>query len=66
VYPREIEELLYLHPAIAAAQVVGVPDARMGEELMAWVIAREGMSLTEDTVRDFCRDGSHTSRSRVT
>jgi fatty-acyl-CoA synthase len=56
VYPREIEELLYLHPAIAAAQVVGVPDARMGEELMAWVIAREGMSLTEDAVRDFCRE----------
>jgi fatty-acyl-CoA synthase len=56
VYPREIEEVLYLHPAIAAAQVVGVPDARMGEELMAWVIARDGMSLTEHEVRAFCRE----------
>jgi fatty-acyl-CoA synthase len=56
VYPREIEEVLYLHPAIAAAQVVGVPDARMGEELMAWVIARDGMSLSEHEVRAFCRE----------
>jgi fatty-acyl-CoA synthase len=56
VYPREIEELLFLHPAIAAAQIVGVPDAKMGEELMAWVIVREGKILTEDAVRDFCRE----------
>jgi fatty-acyl-CoA synthase len=56
VYPREIEEVLYLHPAVAAAQVVGVPDARMGEELMAWVIARDGMSLSEHEVRAFCRE----------
>jgi fatty-acyl-CoA synthase len=55
IYPRELEELLYQHPAIAAAQVVGVPDARMGEELMVWVIVREGMSVTDDDVRDFCR-----------
>ncbi len=55
VYPREIEEVLYLHPAIAAAQVVGVPDARMGEEAMAFIIPREGMTVTEDEVRDFCR-----------
>jgi fatty-acyl-CoA synthase len=56
VYPREIEEVLYLHPAIAAAQVVGVPDERMGEELMVWVVAREGMSLDEENVRRFCRE----------
>ena len=55
IYPRELEELLYQHPAIAAAQVVGVPDARMGEELMVWVIVRDGMSVTDDDVRDFCR-----------
>jgi fatty-acyl-CoA synthase len=56
VYPREIEEFLYTHPEIADVQVIGVPDERYGEELMAWVVVREGASLTEDGVRDFCRD----------
>jgi fatty-acyl-CoA synthase len=55
VYPREIEEVLFRHPAIASAQVVGVPDGRMGEEVMAWVILREGMSLDADELRRFCR-----------
>jgi fatty-acyl-CoA synthase len=55
VYPREIEEFLYTHEDIADVQVVGVPDVRYGEELCAWVIARPGASLDEDTVRDYCR-----------
>jgi len=55
VYPREIEEFLYTHPQIADVQVIGVPDERYGEELMAWVIPRPGETLTEDDVRDFCR-----------
>jgi fatty-acyl-CoA synthase len=55
VYPREIEEFLYTHPQIADVQVIGVPDERYGEELMAWVIPREGASLTEQELRDFCR-----------
>jgi len=55
LYPREIEEVLFQHPAIASAQVVGVPDVRMGEELMAWVVRRADDDLTEDDVRDFCR-----------
>jgi fatty-acyl-CoA synthase len=55
VYPREIEEFLYRHPAIADAQVVGVPDARYGEELCAWVVLREGASLSEEELREFCR-----------
>jgi fatty-acyl-CoA synthase len=55
VYPREVEEFLYAHPDIADVQVIGVPDERYGEELMAWVIPREGASLDEDAVRDFCR-----------
>jgi fatty-acyl-CoA synthase len=55
VYPREIEEFLYTHPQIADVQVVGVPDERYGEELMAWVILRPGGSLTEDEVREFCK-----------
>jgi fatty-acyl-CoA synthase len=55
VYPREIEEFLYTHPDVADVQVVGVPDARYGEEIMAWVRPREGAALSEDGVRDFCR-----------
>jgi fatty-acyl-CoA synthase len=55
VYPREIEEFLYSHPQIADVQVIGVPDERYGEELMAWVVPRPGAALTEEEVRDFCR-----------
>jgi fatty-acyl-CoA synthase len=55
VYPREVEEFLYTHPDIGDVQVIGVPDDRYGEELMAWVIPREGASLDEDAVREFCR-----------
>jgi fatty-acyl-CoA synthase len=55
VYPREIEEFLYTHEAIADVQVIGVPDAKYGEELCAWVIARAGVELDEDAVRDYCR-----------
>jgi fatty-acyl-CoA synthase len=55
VYPREIEEFLYTHPEIADVQVIGVPDERYGEELMAWVILRPGATLDQQEVRDFCR-----------
>jgi fatty-acyl-CoA synthase len=55
VYPRELEEFLYGHPAVQDVQVIGVPDARYGEELMAWVVRREGASATEEELRDFCR-----------
>lgn len=54
LYPREIEEFLYRHPKIQDVQVFGVPDARYGEELCAWVRAREGETLTADEVRLFC------------
>jgi fatty-acyl-CoA synthase len=54
VYPREVEEFLYRHPKIADVQVVGVPDAKYGEELCAWIILREGCELTEAEVRTFC------------
>jgi fatty-acyl-CoA synthase len=54
IYPREIEEFLYSHPQIADVQVIGVPDARYGEELMAWVIQRPNAELTEDALREFC------------
>jgi fatty-acyl-CoA synthase len=55
VYPREIEEFLYTHPDIVDVQVIGVPDKKYGEEIMAWVRVREGVSLTTDDVADFCR-----------
>jgi len=55
VYPREIEEFLYTHEAIADVQVIGVPDEKYGEELCAWVIARPGAEVDEDAVREYCR-----------
>ena len=54
VYPREIEEFLYTHPDVLDAQVIGVPDERYGEELMAWVRLRPGAAeLTPDALREF-------------
>jgi fatty-acyl-CoA synthase len=55
VYPREVEEFLYTHPDVADVQVIGVPDATYGEEIMAWVKVREGAVLTDDDVREYCR-----------
>ncbi len=55
VYPREIEEFLYAHPAIKDVSVIGVPDAKYGEELCAWIVARDGARVTEEDVRAFCR-----------
>ncbi|MEV0385174.1 AMP-binding protein [Nonomuraea sp. NPDC050643] len=55
VYPREIEEFLYGHPDIADVQVIGVPDEKYGEEVMAWVVMRPGTSpLTAELVREYC------------
>jgi fatty-acyl-CoA synthase len=55
VYPREIEEFLYTHEDVSDVSVVGVPDERYGEELCAFVVTRRGGSLTEETVREYCR-----------
>ncbi|MFP5466208.1 MAG: AMP-binding protein [Gammaproteobacteria bacterium] len=55
IYPREIEEFLYRLPQVQDVQVVGVPDAKYGEELCAWVIVKPGQSLDEDAVRAFCK-----------
>jgi fatty-acyl-CoA synthase len=55
VYPREVEEFLFTHPAIADVQVVGVPDEKFGEELCAWIRVRDGEDVSDDDVREFCR-----------
>jgi fatty-acyl-CoA synthase len=55
IYPREVEEFLYTHPDILDAQVIGVPDAKYGEELMAWIRIRPGAApLTAEKLREFC------------
>ncbi|ETP68406.1 AMP-binding protein [Planococcus glaciei CHR43] len=55
IYPREIEEFLYQHPSIQDVQVVGVPDPKYGEELMAWVILKEGQQLSAEELREYCQ-----------
>ncbi|MDE0235764.1 MAG: AMP-binding protein [bacterium] len=55
VYPREIEEYLYRHPDVVEVQVIGVPDARYGEEIMAWIQPREGAELEADDIKAFCQ-----------
>ena len=55
VYPREVEEFLYTHPDVVEVQVIGVPDARYGEEIMAWIQLREGADTTAAEIKDFCR-----------
>ncbi|MDH4363261.1 MAG: AMP-binding protein [Acidimicrobiia bacterium] len=55
VYPREIEEFLYGHPRIRDVQVIGVPDERYGEEIMAWVQTEDGAEITVEEVREYCQ-----------
>ncbi|KGX92029.1 AMP-binding protein [Pontibacillus halophilus JSM 076056 = DSM 19796] len=54
IYPREVEEFLYQHPDVLDVQIVGVPDPRYGEELMAWIILKEGVTSTPDSIKSFC------------
>ncbi len=55
VYPREVEEFLHGHPDVADVQVIGVPDERFGEEVMAWVVLREGAATSGEDLRERCR-----------
>ena len=56
VYPREIEEFLFRHPAVQSVQVFGVPDTKYGEEICAWIVLKPGQQATDDDIRAFCRD----------
>lgn len=55
VYPKEIEEFLYTHPQINDVQVIGVPDKKFGEEIMAWIKLTDGASLVENDIKEFCK-----------
>ncbi|MEM6583377.1 MAG: AMP-binding protein [Pseudomonadota bacterium] len=56
IYPREVEEFLYTHPAIVEVQVFGIPDAHYGEQVCAWVKLRDGQALDAAGLKAFCRD----------
>jgi fatty-acyl-CoA synthase len=55
IYPREVEEFLYTHPKVGEAQVVGIPDARLGEIVCAWVRLRPDVEATEEEIKEFCK-----------
>lgn len=55
IFPREIEEVLSEHPAVRDVQVIGVPDRKFGEQVMAWVSLREGRAATAEALKEFCR-----------
>ena len=54
VYPKEVENYLYQHPAVANVEVVGVPDVRLGEAVAAWIILKPGATATAEDIRAFC------------
>ncbi len=56
IFPREIEEFLYTHPKIEEVEVFGVPDEKYGEQVCAWIKLREGESVEEQEIRDYCKD----------
>src|SRR5690606_26498671 len=56
IYPREIEEFLFTHPDVQEVQVFGIPDERFGEEVVAWIVQREGGALTEEAVKAYCQN----------
>ncbi|GAC1402374.1 MAG: AMP-binding protein [Candidatus Velthaea sp.] len=55
IYPREIEEFLYSHPAVKDVQVIGVPDVRFGEQLCAWIVRKPGATADEEAIKAFCK-----------
>jgi len=55
IYPKEIEEFLYTHPKVSDVQVYGVPDRKFGEQVMAAIVVKKGMAMTEEEVKEFCK-----------
>ena len=55
IYPREVEEFLYSHPAVEDAQVIGIPSEKYGEEVMAWIKVKRGSSVSADALQAFCK-----------
>ena len=55
IYPREIEEFLYTHPQVAEVHVTGLPDARLGEIVLAWIRLKPAHECTQEEIRDYCR-----------
>jgi fatty-acyl-CoA synthase len=55
IYPREVEDFLHTHPKVADVYVIGLPDARLGETVLAWVQLKQGATATEQEIQDFCR-----------
>lgn len=64
ISPKEIEDFLYTHEAISDVQVIGVPSEKYGEEVMAWVKVKDGFSLTEDELKEYCLQIAHFKRPR--
>jgi fatty-acyl-CoA synthase len=63
IYPKEIEEFLYTHPAVSDVQVIGVPSKEYGEEVMAFIIKKEGQDITEDDIKAYVK--SHMARHKT-
>ena len=63
IYPREIEEFIFTHDAVEDVQVIGVPDKRYGEEILASIILKKGCSMTEEEMKDYIM--SHMARHKV-
>lgn len=63
IYPKEIEEFIYTHPKVSDVQVIGVPDEKYGEEVMACIILKEGEQMTEQEMKDFI--GANMARHKV-
>jgi fatty-acyl-CoA synthase len=55
IYPRDIEEFLYTHPAISEVQVIGIPDRKFGEQVMAWIKLKPGSTSSTEAIREFCK-----------
>ena len=63
IYPKEIEDFIYTHPKVADVQVIGVPDKKYGEEIMACVVLKEGETLTADELKEYVR--SHMAKHKT-